>query len=64
MTDAPENWFAEYMQVQSDLSTARGALAFIRGVLDTCQRFEREITPGLVDAMLKEASAVLDKGKQ
>ena len=63
MTDTPEDWFDKYMQAQSDLSTARAALAYMRGVLNTCQRYKQEITPSLVDAMLKEATAVLDKGK-
>lgn len=39
---------------------ARAALAFIRGTLDTCQRFDKPVTAGLLQAMLKECNDVLD----
>jgi hypothetical protein len=61
MNGAPEDWFAKYMQSQDELSTARGVLAFIHGVLETTSKYNREVTPGLVDAMIKEASSVLNK---
>ena len=39
---------------------ARAALSFIRGVLDTCQRFGQPLTAGLLRAMLKECNDVLE----
>jgi hypothetical protein len=39
---------------------ARAGLAFVRGVLDTCQRFKRPLTPGLIAMMLKECNDVLE----
>ena len=39
---------------------ARAALAFIRGTLDTCQRFGQPLSPRLVAAMLKECNDVLE----
>ena len=45
-------------------SKARAALAFLRGVLDTCQRFKQPITPALIAAMIRECNDVLEPETQ